>query len=208
MHITIIGASSGVGYHATLQALEKGYKVTALSSTHDTLFDNENLIKIKGSATNPNDVAKAIANTDAVLITIGTKQKKSTTLFSDMAKAVVKAAEQVNYNKPVQVISGFGVGDGYRYAGIFIKFVISLFLKNQYNDKKLMEDIFERSHLQWEMLQPGILSDTPLTSNYRVYSSFKKGMKVGKISRMDLADFMLKEASNPRYLKNKVVVTY
>ena len=208
MHITIIGASSGVGYQATLQALEKGYMVSAMSSRHDTLPDNKNLLKVKGNATDPTDVAKAIANTDAVLITIGTKQKKDTTLFSNMAKAVVKAAEQVNYNRPILVISGFGVGDGYRYAGIFIKSVISLFLKNQYNDKKLMEDIFEASHLQWEMVQPGILSDTPLKSRYRVYSSFKKGMKVGKISRIDLAEFMLEESINPRYLKNRVVVTY
>ncbi|QES89668.1 NAD(P)-dependent oxidoreductase [Rhizosphaericola mali] len=208
MHITIIGASNGVGYQSVLQALKKGYRVTALSSRLDTLPDDENLIKITGSATNPDDVERAILNTDAVLITIGTKQKKNSTLFSDMAKAVVKAAERVNYISPVIFISGFGVGEGYRYASIFIKLVISLFLKDQYRDKKLMEDIFEQSYLQWVMLQPGILSDAPLTSNYKVYSSFEKRMKVGKISRMDVADFMLKEASAPRYLKKRVIVTY
>lgn len=208
MHITIIGGSSGVGYQVALQALKKGYKVTVMSSRNDTLPDDKNLIKIMGSATNPDDVKKAIVNTDAVLITIGTKQKKNTTLFSDMAKTVVQAAEQINYDKPILVVSGYGVGKGFRYAGLFIKLVISLFLKDQYKDKKLMEDIFEKSHLKWEMVQPGILSDKFLTSNYKIYSSFEKGIKVGKIGRMDLADFMLKETSNCQYIHKKVIVTY
>lgn len=208
MHITIIGAGSGVGYEATLQALENGYKVTALSLHHDKLPDQTNLIKIKGSATNSQDVAIAIKNADAVLITIGTKQKKGTTLFSSMAKAVVTASEQLNYNRPIIVISGFGVGEGYRYVNLFMRFVISLFLKDQYKDKKLMEDAFTKSNSSWEIVQPGMLSNSPQTSKYNTYSSFTKGMNVGKISRKDLADFMIKEAINPQYLKKKVVVTY
>ncbi|MDR3025011.1 NAD(P)H-binding protein [Chryseobacterium sp.] len=208
MHIAIIGASRGVGYEATLLALNKGYIVTVLSSHHETLPDNKNLIKIKGSATNPKDVATAIKDTDAVLITIGTQQKKNTTLFSSMAKSVVTAWEELYYDKPILVVSGFGVGKGYPYANLFTRLVIRFFLKDQYKDKELMEEIFANSRSNWEMVQPGMLTNTPLTSSYKTFSSFFKGMRVGKISRADLADFMIKEAVNPQYRNKKVVVTY
>ena len=208
MHIAIVGATRGVGYEATLLALNKGYTVTALSSHHETLPDDKNLIKIKGSATNPKDVAAVIKDTDAVLITIGTQQKKATTLFSSMAKSVVTASEELNYDKPILVVSGFGVGEGYPYANMFIRMVIRFFLKDQYKDKQLMEQIFANSHTNWEMVQPGILTNTSPTSSYKTFSSFFKGMRVGKISRVDLADFMIKEAVNPQYRNKKVVVTY
>jgi len=206
MKIAIIGAAAGVGFEAVQQALRKGYHVTALSLNPDNLPHHSNLSKIKGSATNIADVAKAIIDTDAVLVTIGTKQKKGTTLFSSMAKVVTVVATELMYDKPILVISGFGVGASYPFASFFIKSVINLLLKDQYKDKTLMEEIFQGSRLNWEMVQPGQLSDGPLTSKYKLYPDLSKEMKVRKISRADLAHFLLSEAITPAYLNKKVVI--
>jgi len=208
MKIAVIGGASGVGYEATQQALTKGHKVTVLSPNANSLSNHINLTKINGSALNRTDVTTAIKDTDAVLITFGTKQKKGTTLFSAMAQAVVSAATTISYDKPVIIISGFGVGDGYRSLSILMKIVINLFLKDQYKDKAIMEQIFSSSNLNWELVQPGILNDGKLISKYKTYSSFFKGMKVGKISRADVAHYMLIEAANPANLRQKVAITY
>lgn len=177
MKIAIIGAAAGVGFEAVQQALEKGYHVTALSLNPENLPHHINLNKIKGNATNTVDVAAAITDADAVLITIGTKQKKGTILFSSMAKAVTGAAEVLKYDKPILVISGFGVGESYPFAGFFIKSVIRLFLKDQYKDKTLMEEIFQGSRLNWEMVRPGQLSNGALTTKYKLYPDLSKAMK-------------------------------
>lgn len=208
MTLTIIGGASGVGLEATKQALAKGYIVNLLSINMKSLPEHPNLIKIKGSATNKDDVKKAINNSDNVLITIGTKQKKGTTLFSSMAEAVVLAANELHYSNPILVISGVGVGNSYNYIGILMKLIITFLLKDQYADKTIMEKIFEKSNLNWEMVQPTMLTDGISTSAYKIYDSLFKGVKISKISRADVANYMINEAENPKHLKRKVVLTY
>jgi len=208
MKIAILGAAAGLGSQATQQALLKGHQVTALSLNPENIPLHPNLNVIKGSATSNTDVARAIAGTDAVLITIGTKQKKGTTLFSEMAKAVVSAAESLSYSNPVIVVSGFGVGESSRYLSLYMKVVINLFLKDQYNDKGRMEHIFAQSTLAWEIIRPGILTNTPSDTSYNLYTSLFKGMKVGRIARADVAHYMLAEAQAPKHLKSRVAITY
>jgi hypothetical protein len=75
--------------------------------------------------------------------------------------------------------------------------VIRFFLKNQYINKSLMEDIISSSALRWEIIRPGMLSNAPGTKKYRILPDLYKGMKVGKISRHDVSDFLLAQAENP-----------
>ncbi|MCF2443971.1 NAD(P)H-binding protein [Dyadobacter sp. CY345] len=208
MNLAIIGAGAGVGLLAVTQALENGHQVTALSTNTSAIPHHFALIKINGSATSVDDVKKAIQNADAVLITIGTKKKKGTTLFSDMAKAVITAMTELDSKSPVLVISGFGVGEGIKHTGLMMKVVINLFLKDQYKDKGLMESLFAKSNVSWEMVQPGMLTDGILTKNYGVFPAFTKGKKVGKISRADLAHYLITEAESPRNINRYVALTY
>lgn len=207
MKISIIGAGAGVGLEAVKHALAKGYQVTALSLDLSTLPDHSALKKVKGSATSVDDVRKAIADTDAILITVGTKSKKATTLFSSIAQTLVTVHEQMQFKAPVIVISGFGVGESRRYASLFIKLVIRFFLKDQYEDKARMEAIFEQSNLRSEMVQPGMLTNGPLTKHYQTFETHHKEMKVGKISREDLAFFMVQEATEQKMISKKVAIT-
>jgi putative NADH-flavin reductase len=197
MKIAIIGAAAGIGLAAVQQALAKGHEVTALSTNTNSIPDHALLTKINGSATSVNDMKKAMAGADAVLITIGTKNKKPNTLFSDTANALVGAGAELDFKGPVLVITGFGAGRSSAYLGCFMRLVISLFLKYQYLNKTLMEEIIAQSQLKWEMVRPGMLSDGPLTQQYKVLPGLFKGIKVGKISRADVADFLLEEAENP-----------
>ncbi|MEI9955613.1 MAG: NAD(P)H-binding protein [Ferruginibacter sp.] len=207
MNITIIGAGAGVGKEAVIQALEKGHYVTALSTNLAMLPDAANLKKIEGSATSKEDVNAAIWNADAILITVGTKKKKGTTLFSDIAKTIIQLHEEIKFKAPVIAISGFGVGYSSKYLGLFMKLVISLFLKDQYKDKALMEKLFEESSVNWEMVQPGMLTNGALTQSYKTFPGLFKGIKIGKISRADVAHFMVMEAERQSMLYKKVAIT-
>lgn len=207
MNIAIIGAGAGIGLQAVKLALKKGHTVTALSTNTDQLPNHHNLIKIKGSATVSEDLRNAIINTDAVLITVGTKNKKATTLFSDIAKTLINVTDGQSFSSPVLVITGFGAGESKDYLGFFMRTVISLFLKDQYVNKTIMENLITSSSLRWEIVRPGMLTDGDLTSSFRVLSSLKKGMKVGKISRADVAHFLINEAENPKLLRQFVTLT-
>ncbi|MBB6110018.1 Putative NADH-flavin reductase [Mucilaginibacter lappiensis] len=208
MNITIIGATSGVGLSCVKKALAKGHKVTALSPRAQQLLQDEPMLtKINGSATSLADLKEAIKNADAILVCINTKKKKGTTLFSEMANVVIPAMEEICPDAVILVISGFGVGNSRPYLGFFMKLIINLLLKDQYDDKAVMESLFARSKLKWEMVRPGILSDASPTGKYQIFPSLFKKMKIGKITKDDLADFMIKEAGEKKFLLKTPAIT-
>lgn len=207
MNIAIIGAGAGIGLQSVMQALQKGHTVTALSRNTDQLPNHPNLIKINGNATSAVDLKNAIQGSYAVLITVGTKNKKATTLFSDIAHTLIKVSIDLDFSSPVLVITGFGAGESKGYLSFFMRTVISLFLKEQYINKTTMEELITKSTLKWEIIRPGMLTNGDASSSYKVLSALQKGMKVGKVSRADVAQFLIAEAENPQYLYQYVALT-
>lgn len=207
MNIAIIGAGAGIGLQAVKKALKDGHTVTALSTNTDQIPNHPKLIKINGSATSPIDLKNAIKGSDTVLITVGTKNKKATTLFSDIAKTLIKVTSDINYVAPVLVITGFGAGESKNYLSFFMRTVISLFLKDQYVNKTMMEELITQSAIRWEIIRPGMLTDKAAESNYKAISGLQKGMKVGKISRADVAQFLIAEAEKPTRQYQYVALT-
>jgi putative NADH-flavin reductase len=207
MKLAIIGAGAGIGLQTVLQAVEKGHHVTALSRNTSTLPEHSLLTKINGSADQVEDLKKAMLHADVVIITVGTKIKKDTKLFSDIARALIQAATALDYKGSVMVVTGFGTGESSRYLSFFMRTVISLFLKDQYKDKTVMEELITQSNMKWEIIKPGMLSDGKLTKTYKVLPKLEKGMKVGKISRADVAHFLIHEAEHQKLLYQQVALT-
>jgi len=207
MVIAVIGASAGIGAETVKQALDRGHSVRALSRNNEALPEHTLLTKINGTALSVDDLKKTIAGTDAVLVTIGTKKKKGTTLFSETARALVKASSDLSYNGKVIVVTGFGTGASAEYLSFSLRLIINLFLKDQYHDKTRMEQVLTFSSMKWETVMPGMLTNGPLATGYKVISELKKGMKVSRIPRANVAHYLLEEAENPRSLYKHVVLT-
>lgn len=208
MKIAIIGAGAGIGLATVMQALQKGHEVIALSTNFTAMPDHPLLTIIKGSATVAADVKKAMVDADAVLITVGTKNKKATHLFSDIARTIVQLTNELNFSAPVIIITGFGAGQSKNYLSFFMKAVIRLFLKDQYINKTLMEEIFASSKVNWEIVRPGMLTNGALTASYKTIPELKKGMMVGKISREDVAHFLIEETEKQQYLGKYIALSY
>lgn len=207
MHITIIGASSGVGLLALQQALTRGHQVTALARNMAAVPDHPRLTKLNGSATVAADVRQALLGAEAVLLTIGSKDKSLTTLYTDATQALLTVAPEVGFTGPVLAITGFGIGESRPYLNLLMGFVVKVVLRKQSADKARLETLLAQSPLPWEIVRPGILSNGPLTRRYQVLTSLYKGMKVGKISRANVADFMLNEAESPTLLYQRPALT-
>lgn len=207
MKIAVIGASAGIGAETVKSALKRGHSIRGLSRNITSLPEHTSLTKITGTALSAGDLKNAIAGTDAVIVTVGTKKKKGTTLFSNLAKTLSMVTSELDYKGPVIIVTGFGTGESARYLTFFLRLVINLFLKDQYKDKTRLEEIIAESPMNWEFVKPGMLTNGPLTSNYKAISKLFKGVKINKISRADVADYLVKEAEHPRYLHHHVVLT-
>lgn len=209
MNITIIGASSGIGLITARQALAKGYQVTTLSRNLDTIPDHPSLVKISGTATSVKDVKEAVSMADAVIVTIGKSKDKAPALFPDTAKALITAFSELQLTVPLIVITGFGAGDSLRYnSSLLVSIVIGMILKKEYVYKTEMEKMLSESTLKWEVVRPARLTNGSFTGKYRIIPELYKGMKVKKISRADVADFLLGQAELPTMLYQHVTLTY
>lgn len=207
MNITIIGASAGVGLDAVKRALARGHKVTALSRSVDAYPQHANLSVVKGSATNPEDLKRAIASADAVLVTIGTgTSTKPTTLYTEAAKALNQVQKDTQTQVPFIILTGFGAGESGKYHSFLMSLVFRFILKAVYANKTEMEQAIAQSALKWEFVRPGLLTKKPMSGQYRTETRYYKGMNIGSIAREDVADFMVQQAEKPSYLGQYVAI--
>lgn len=207
--ITVIGASAGVGLLCVTQALAKGHKVVALSRTTDSYPNHPNLVVVKGSATNVSDLKKAIDNSNAVLVALGTgTSMKATTLYTDAATALINAQNETQTQIPFIVLTGFGAGDSPPYQGFLMRNLMKLLLGAVYKNKTQMEEMMAQSTIKCEFVRPGRLTDGALTEKYRVVTAYNPSMNISKISRADVADYMIKQAENPTDLGKYPALSY
>ncbi|MBK9306616.1 MAG: NAD(P)H-binding protein [Nitrospira sp.] len=208
MKIAIIGASAGIGLETVRQALERGHDVTTLSRRRVSLPDQPRLTKVQGSATNQDDVRIAVEGADAILMTLGVKSPFATTLFSDSARLLLKILGEKGSSPTLIVLTGFGAGDSWGYNSLPMKLMFTLLLKKVYADKSEQERVIAGGYPRWEIVRPGRLTNGAMTGRYRVLDQLVDGMKVGAISRADVAHFMVVQAENTTYLGKYPALTY
>lgn len=193
--LTVIGASAGIGLLTVQQGLQRGHTVVALSRNLKAVPDQANLIKVQGSATSVADVKKAIIGSDAIIVTIGTgSSTKATTLYTDAARTLLAALRELDTRPPLIVLTGFGAGESGQYQSFLMSLVMRFMLKDIYANKTAMEELITTGYPNWEIVRPGRLVDDPFTGNYRVIDRLTKGMDIGKISRADVAHYLVEQA--------------
>jgi putative NADH-flavin reductase len=208
MKIAIIGASAGIGLQTTRLALERGHEVTSLSRRVVPLPDHANLRRVQGSATNSNDVRAAVEGADSILVTLGVKSPFATTLFSDSARVLLRVLQETRSSPALIILTGFGAGDSWDYNSIPMKVLFTLFLKRAYVDKSEQERLIASGYPRWAIVRPGRLTNGTMTGHYRVLDNLAEGMRVGAISRADVAHFMVAQAEHPTYLGKYPALTY
>jgi putative NADH-flavin reductase len=208
MKIAIIGASAGIGLEVTRLALQHGHEVATLSRRVVSLQDHAKLRRVQGSATNPNDVKAAVDGADAVLVTLGVKSPFATTLFSDSARILLQTIREMGSSPTLIVLTGFGAGDSWGYNSFPVKLLFTLLLKAVYADKNEQEQLVAGGYPRWEIVRPGRLTNGAMSGHYRVLDNLEEGMRVGAISRADVAHFMVVQAEHPTYLGKYPALTY
>lgn len=68
-----------------------------------------------------------------------------------------------------------------------------------------MESAIEASALDWVILRPAILNDDPATGRVRVFPA-DAGETAHKITRADLAAFMVDQLSNDEHLHKAITI--
>lgn len=209
MNILIIGATRGIGKYLTEQALSRDHRVVALARKKGLdKIEDKNLTVIKGNILDKQAITNAISNIDAVFITIGTRPTfKKVNVFSDGTKNVIEAMKEAGCNR-LLCATGIGAGDSKGHGGfLYDKIINPILLKTIYQDKNLQEKIIMNSGLDWTIVRPAMLTYGKRTGNYRAITEIS-GVTANKISRADVADFMLNEIEEKNYIHKTPLLTY
>ena len=203
--ILVIGASRGIGLETVKRALDAGHRVRAFSRGAASIpLDVPALARIAGDALDKTGVAAAVADTDVVIQSLGAAKGaqailSGTTLFSQATRILIDAMREHGVRRLVAV-TGFGAGNSRGHGGVlYDALIFPLVLKRVYDDKDVQEQMIRASGLDWTIARPGLLTSGPATGQARALAD-ARDWRAGSISRADVADFLVREAFERRFV--------
>lgn len=207
MKVIIFGATGSVGRHLVDQALAAGHSVTAFGRNPSVLAaDHANLARQAGDVLDPASVLTAVSGHDAVMIALGAGRKG--TVRSAGTQNIIAAMTHHGLRRLV-CASTLGAGDSYPALNFFWKRIMfGLLLREAFADHQMQEEAIRQSDLDWVIVRPGAYTDGPVTGIYKYgFAPTDKNLAL-KISRADVARFMLQQLTGTTWLRQAPGLSY
>ncbi len=214
-NILLFGATGRTGSQVLKYALEKGYNVTALVRSPEKITEkSENLKIIKGSPTNINDVRNAIKDCDRVISTLNPisekdlaslKKIQSPRILEKSIGNAIQCMEELKITK-IAVVSSIGIGDTYLLSPWFMRMLGKITnFRNSYSDHNMQESLLMKSDLDWVITRPVSLNNNEVLQNLII--SYDTKPNPFKISRKQLAKFLVDSLENENYFKKALILS-
>ena len=201
--VLIVGATGGTGRQLVEQALERGHVVTALARGPSALHvEHPRLTVVRGNVLDYPSVEAAVRGQDAVVSALGHKQFfRPTRTLSEGTRNVLRAMETHRVRRFVcETTLGIGASAG-RMGLYYTFFVIPVILPFYFWDKTRQERLIAASSVDWVVVRPGALTNGAKRGGYRQGHTVGSLLWTVRISRADVADFMLNQMSDNTYLR-------
>lgn len=196
MRIAVFGATGATGREVVQQAVAAGHEVTALVRRPGGLVAHDRLRIVVGGLDGQDGVDSVIAGQDAVISALGTTEKGPVTVCTDGVQAILTAMIAHTVRRLV-VVSAHGAADSHDRSLYVLAVWAGVAAKMR--DKEHMEALIRAADVDWTIIRPPALSTGPRTGSYRTGTDLKIRLR-SRISRADLADFALREVTDPSYL--------
>jgi putative NADH-flavin reductase len=207
MKLVIFGATGSVGRQLVEQALAQGHGVTALVRNPAKLdLKHPNLKVVQGDVMDLASVEKVVQGQEAVLCALGAGRKG--TIRSEGTRHIVRAMEKAGLRRFICQTT-LGVGDSEGNLNFFWKYIMfGLILREAFADHVYQENYIKQSRLDWTIVRPAAFTNGEHTGVYRHgFTGAAKALTL-KISRADVADFMLKQLTDNTYLHKTPGLSY
>jgi putative NADH-flavin reductase len=206
VRLLILGATGPTGRNLLDQALAAGHEVTALVRNASRLtVAHPRLALVAGDATDPRALDATVREKDAVLSALGA----GNSLRSDIVYRAVTAlipAMRSHALKRIVFLSAFGVGESLHQASLLQRIAYRTLLRHIFADKARADAMLRASGLDWTLVYPTLLTNGARTGRYRVGERLAmKGM--ARISRADVAAFMLAQVATDEWIRRTAVIS-
>jgi len=223
MHLTVFGASGGIGTHVVALAAQRGHQVRAIYRTAPQPPPPQRAeVLLAPDIFDPAAAATAIRDADVVVAAVGpnfaTRHNPRTPMTSPpdlhqrLARTLIAAMKGSTAPARLITVSTASLGPADKVMGagprLLFRFLRTVLLPNLGpvgQDLRAMEDELAASGLDWYALRPVKLTDGPLTGH--VQASDRVTIK--SISRADVAWHILTVAEDaaPHPQRTPVITT-
>jgi putative NADH-flavin reductase len=201
--VLILGATGGTGRQLVSQALERGHQVTAFARNPGRVRPrHERLTVAQGDVLDYRSLDTAMTGQGAVLSALGHKRWfYPNRILSTGTRNLIQAMEHHGVRRLV-CETALGIGNSRGRAGLYYTlFVAPFILPFYFRDKERQEEIIRASSLDWVIVRPGMLTNGRRRRRYRHGSDVGHWLWTCRVSRADVADFMLRQLSDDTYLR-------
>jgi putative NADH-flavin reductase len=208
--ILVLGATGGTGNQVVTQAIEQGHDVTVFVRNPDRLGSKRDSVHVLvGDVTDSGSaLAAAARNQDAVISALGLgKSLKANGLIARSVPAIARAMDAAGVRRLI-FLSAFGVGPTYGDTPLLPRIIARTLLKDMYADKNVGDEELRRigDGIDWTIVYPVALTNGPRTGRYKSGERLKlRGLP--RISRADVAEFMLKQLDDKAYVQKGVLLS-
>jgi putative NADH-flavin reductase len=203
MKIVVFGASGKTGSLLVEQALAKGHHVIAYVRRLGALNQQHpNLKIVTGRLSDTLKLKDAILGSDACISALGggSLTKHATEVVYGIENIII-TMESIGVNRFIY-LSSIGVGESrYFMPPIMRFFILDVILRIPMADHNTNEKRIVNSKLNWTIARPVSLTDGPKTGNLNHGSDKIKLNGSPKISRANVAAFMLDQVTDNNYIK-------
>lgn len=209
MKLVIFGANGKLGSLLVEQALEKGHQVIAyIRRSGAVLKDHPRLKVIVGNLNETLKMSDAITGADACISALGGKSLiKRTPEVVEGIDNIVNIMKKEGVHRFIY-LSSIGAGESRNMLSPVARILVAdIILRAPLADHNANEQRIARSNLLWTVVRPCNLTDGPFTNDYKHGISKSRVEASAKISRANVAAFMLEQASDETYI-NKCVWLY
>jgi len=209
MNVLIFGASGGTGRELAEQAVAHRHMVTAFVRRPEKFTIHHANIKIhQGDVSDRASVESALQGQDAAISALGGASLfKREPAFVVGIHNIVSSMERASIRRFIY-LSADTVRNARNKFNALRKLLIALIFSKTAADHELNEGMIRQSHLDWIIVRPPMLTNGRRTGVYRTGEHLKADSVIPKLSRADLADFMLNQLRENTFLYKMPEVMY
>lgn len=212
MKIAIFGASGATGLLLTKRSLAGGHSVTALLRKPESFPMRSAVNVIQGSVFDRATVARTMEGADVVLSALGANSIKKEDVLERAIPQIVAAMHQIGVRRII-VLGSAGAKPGaldkqpaWR-RWIVEHLVYKTLLKWPVASQRAQYAVLSASDLDWTMAMPPMLTNSRGHGKWRVDPDALPP-NANRISREDVADFMMQQIDNPQWVKQAVYIAW
>jgi putative NADH-flavin reductase len=209
MRITIFGATGGTGKQLVEQALAEGNEVVAFARKPSKLnIMDKNLTIVQGELTDEALIENAVKGADAVISVLGPRGDSRIKPLTQGMHNIIDAMKKQGVRRLIisSTLSAKDPNDLSEFRAKALVNFVKVTMHAAYEEIVSVAETVRASDLDWTIVRLTMLNNNPKSGKVRA-GHLGRGEVGTWISRADLAEFMLKQIQDTKYLRQAPAIS-